>query len=315
MDIEIVQLTHAHLEDASALFAQRYRGARAHDPCLAPDYEERAALQPRLRLMIENTPGVAALQDGRLVGFLAAYLMDDFRGERAVYSPEWANAATPDHSRRIYQALYTALAAQWVRQGYLTHYVTTLAYDSCTLEMFHWLGFGMMAVDALRDLIPVESGDAGVEVRDATPYDIPDIVGLNRALVQYMASAPIFLSQSQCDASDYREWLADPEHHLWLAYHDAEAVGYIMLQKWHPEACVVTQDERSVSIVGAFTKERFRGRGVGVVLLNRALSWARAQGFERCAVDFEPHNPLATAFWLRYFNPVCYSVVRHVNLR
>ena len=313
MNIEIVPLTNVHLEDASMLFAQRYRSARAHDPRLAPDYEERSALQPRLQSMIENTPGVAALQDGCLVGFLAAYLMDDFRGEKAIYSPEWANAAALDHSRRIYQALYTALAARWVQQGYLAHYVTTLAYDSYTLETFHWLSFGMMGVDAVRDLTPIESGDAGVEVRDATAHEIPDIVDLDRALVHYMASAPIFLSQPQRDASYYQEWLAGPDNDLWLAYHDEEAVGYIRLQKWDPEVCAVTQDERSVSIVGAFTQERFRGRGVGTALLSRVLSWARAQGFERCAVDFEPHNPLATAFWPRYFKPVCYSVVRHVN--
>lgn len=315
MSIEIAPLTHAHLEGASALFAQRYRDARAHNPRLAPDYEVGTILQPRLKHMIEGTPGVAALQNGRLVGFLAAYLMDDFRGERAVYSPEWGHAAVPEQSRQIYQALYTALAAQWVQQGYLTHYITTLAYDAYTLETFHWLSFGMMAVDAIKDLTPVESGDAGVEIREATVREIPDVVELDRALVQYMASSPIFFSQPQRDVSHYEEWLAGPDHHLWLAYRDAEAVGHIELQKWNPDVCVVTQDERSVSIVRAFTKERFRGQGVGTALLNRVLSWAHAAGFERCAVDFEPHNPLATAFWLRYFDPVCYSVVRHVNLR
>lgn len=314
MHIEIAPLTHAHLEDASTLFAQRYRGARAHNPTLAPDYEDPSALLPQLKQMIEDFPGVAALWDGRLVGFMAAYLMDDFHGEQAVYSPEWANAAALEHSRRIYQALYTALAAQWVQQGYLAHYVTTLAYDSHTLETFHWLGFGMMAVDALRDLTPIESGDAGVEIRAATAREIPDIVALDRALVQYMAAAPIFLSQPECDAAYFQEWLATPEQHLWLAYHGEEAAGYLVLQKWYSEACVVTQDERSVSVVRAFTRERFRGQGVGTALLNRVLSWARAAGCERCAVDFEPHNPLAAAFWLRYFTPVCYSVVRHVNL-
>jgi hypothetical protein len=94
---KIVLLTHAHLEDAAALFSQRYCGARAYDPRLATDYEARSALQPRLKQMIEDFPGVAALQDGRLIGFLVACLMDDFRGERAVYSPEWANAATSEH--------------------------------------------------------------------------------------------------------------------------------------------------------------------------------------------------------------------------
>jgi hypothetical protein len=84
-----------------------------------------------------------------------------------------------------------------VEQGYLTHYITTLAYDAYTLETFHWLGFGMMGVDAVRDQTPIESGGAGVEIGEATTQEIPDIVALDRALVQYLASAPIFLSQQQ----------------------------------------------------------------------------------------------------------------------
>jgi len=172
----------------------------------------------------------------------------------------------------------------------------------------------MMAVDALRDLVSIESGDAGVEIREATACEIPAVVELDRALVEYMVSSPIFLSQPQRDTSYYEELLDDPDHHLWLAYCGVEAIGHIELQKWNSNACVVTQDERSVSIVRAFTKERYRNRGVGPALLNQGLAWARAEGLERCAVDFEPHNPLATAFWLLYFEPVCYSAVRHVNL-
>jgi hypothetical protein len=49
--------------------------------------------------------------------------------------------------------------------------------------------------------------------------------------------------------------------------------------------------------------------------LNRSLEWARSEGYERCAVDFEPMNVLAARFWLRYFSPVCYSLVRHVDER
>ncbi len=304
-----------HLEDAAALFAQRYRHARKLDPCLAPDYESSSVLLPRLKRLVDAVPGVAVLQGGRLVGFLAAYLLDELHGERAVYSPEWANAADVDNARRIYQAMYAELAAGWVKDGYRAHYLSVLASEPRVIETLHWMSFGMMAVDAVRDLTPIEASDASVEIREATSGDIQDIVSLNQELGRYMASSPVFMVVEECDARYYEEWLADSDNHLWLAYRNDEAAGYIKLQKWSPDACAVTQDARSVSITGAFTRERYRGSGVGTALLNQALAWARSRGLARCAVDFEPHNPLATAFWLRHFRPVCYSVVRHVDRR
>ena len=314
MTLQVVQFEEKHLEDAAALFAQHYRQAREHNPCLAPDYENSSTLLPRLKQLVATVPGVAVLQGGHLAGFLAAYLLEDLHGQRAVYSPEWANAADTDNARRIYQAMYASLASRWVRNGYLAHYVSVLACDPLVLETLHWMSFGMMGVDAVRDVSPIEVGGAGIDIREATNDEIPDVVNLNQELGRYMASAPIFLPLAKkCDARYYQEWLADSNNRLWLAYHDDEAVGYIKLQKWDPDVCLVTQDDRSVSIVGAFTKERFRGRGAGTALLSQVLSWARSMGFERCAVDFEPQNPLATAFWLRYFEPVCYSVVCHVN--
>jgi hypothetical protein len=32
-------------------------------------------------------------------------------------------------------------------------------------------------------------------------------------------------------------------------------------------------------------------------------------------VSFEPMNLLGTRFWLKYFKPVCFSVVRHIDDR
>jgi GNAT superfamily N-acetyltransferase len=67
-------------------------------------------------------------------------------------------------------------------------------------------------------------------------------------------------------------------------------------------------------IQGAYTKEHLRGKGIGSALLKQALKWARSQGYGRCAVDFEAENVLACAFWLRYFEPTCFSLVRHINV-
>jgi hypothetical protein len=50
-------------------------------------------------------------------------------------------------------------------------------------------------------------------------------------------------------------------------------------------------------------------------LLDQALMSARALGYERCAVPFEPMNILGTRFWLKFFKPVCFSIVRYIDER
>ncbi len=53
----------------------------------------------------------------------------------------------------------------------------------------------------------------------------------------------------------------------------------------NPHACVIIRDEGTTSIVRAFTREGAGGKGIATALLDRSLEWARAEGYERCAVD------------------------------
>ena len=87
------------------------------------------------------------------------------------------------------------------------------------------------------------------------------------------------------------------------------------LEPGNQRACLVIQDEKTISITSAFTSEAARGAGIATALLNRSLEWARTEGYERCAVDFEPMNSLAARFWPKYFRPVCYSLMRKVDER
>jgi hypothetical protein len=47
----------------------------------------------------------------------------------------------------------------------------------------------------------------------------------------------------------------------------------------------------------------------------RVIGWVWEHGHERCAVDFEPMNVLGARFWLRHFQPFCYSMQRVVDDR
>ena len=316
MGIELVPLGEEHLEDAAALVTRRYRDLRQEVPFLPRRYAEVGTILPLLREVAGAAPGIVALHGGRLVGFLSGWLLPSFRGRRTVFSPEWASGAEPGHSRRIYEEMYSCVAASWVAEGYLTHMISLLADDRDAVEGWHWLGFGMVAADGVRTLAPVPGGDGAVEVRRAQPEDIEEFIALDRALCQHMAAAPVFLGgREEADRGYYKDWLGDPEKAVWLAYQGGEAVAYLGLGPASDDASTIIRDEGTASVSGAFTRKGVRGEGIGTALLDQGLAWARERGYERCAVDFEPMNPPAARFWLRHFEPVCYTVMRYVDER
>jgi GNAT superfamily N-acetyltransferase len=314
MSLEIVPLRDKHLEDAAALVTARYRALRGHAPPLPSRYEDVSSILTPLRDLAGQAPGVVAMRDGRLAGFLLGMVLAEFRGKRAVYSPEWANAVEGEDGREIYREMYARLSAGWVADGCFTHVITLLAHDREAIDAWHWLGFGLTAVDAMRDLTPAQGAIAKFEIRRAGLEDIEEAITLDQALHGHLAAAPVFLMDEH-GSEFYEQWLANSANVLWLAYRRGEVVAEMGLEPSNTEACYIIRDEKTISITSAFTKESERNKGIGTALLNHSLDWARSAGYERCAVDFEPQNIPAARFWLRHFQPVCYSLIRHVDER
>ncbi len=314
--IEIHPLEEKHLADAAALACSRYRALRERVPLMPTRFQDPDTILPMLRDLSGQAPGVVAVRGGRIAGFLIAYLLPNFRGKQSVYAPEWANGADMDSSRRIYEALYAALSAQWVKAGYCTHLLSIMSHDEDGLEGWRWLGFGLLAADGVRDLEPVPGGGAGVDLRRAGPDDSHSVKTLLEALRRHMAAAPTYLYQEDAiGAQDSEIWLADPVHAIWLAYQGKDTVACMVQAPANSRASVLINDQGTTSIVAAYTKETARGTGIASALLDRVLSWGREQGYQRCAVDWEPMNVLATRFWMRHFQPVSYALVRHVDER
>lgn len=311
---DIVPLQADHLPDAAALACWRYAALREAVPIVPPRYKDPQTLLPMLRDLSAGAPGVAAVHKGQLVGFLTGCLLPAFRGRQAAYSPEWASGAQEANPRCIYEAMYTVLATRWVAQGYRTHLVGMMAHERQLLEAWNWLGFGMLAADGIRDLSPLPRTEVAVEVRRAGPQDAAVCEMLEAALRRHLSSSPTYLPTEE-DGASCTTWLADPDHALWLAYQGSKAVAYLRIEQANEDACTLIQDPGTASITGAYTVPRARGLGVGAALLDRALLWAREQGYARCAVDFEPMNVLARRFWLQHFQPVCYTLLRQIDDR
>jgi ribosomal protein S18 acetylase RimI-like enzyme len=314
--IEVKSLKTEYLEDIAGLVSKRYKKLCEQEQYLPRRYADVNNLLPLLRNILDASGiGVAAFRRNRLVGFLTGWQMPSFRGKRSIYSPEWANAADPNDSRRIYEEMYCLLAANWVADKYVAHFISLFPDDANALLAWHWMGFGMIAVDAIRNLDSIRRSDVDVHIRRANLQDLEQVMELHNALWKYSKGSPIFLLAEKKDRSYYEKWLQNQDKIVWLAYHNEEPVAFMRLGPADDDACAIINDVKTTSIFGAFTKEEMRREGIASALLDHSLKSAQDSGYVRCAVSFEPMNLIGKRFWLKYFNPVCLSVVRYIDDR
>ncbi|MHC4714917.1 MAG: GNAT family N-acetyltransferase [Planctomycetota bacterium] len=291
--IDIVALANEHLEEAALAVVARCGAAREREPLLPLRHEDPKTVLPRLR----------------------SRLLPDWRGTRSAWVPEWAHAVVGKDRWRVYRLMYSALSGQWVADGRITHLMTFLADDDEAVDAFVWSEFGMIGVDAVRDVTNVDGTAQTVDIRRVLPEDADTLVTLSAELISHLSAAPVFMyPEGIVEREAIEKLIADPRVAFWLAFRGGEAAGFMRAELGNASADLLKADD-TAGIKGAFTRESRRGCGIGSALLSRALEWAREKGCGRCAVDFEPQNIPGRRFWMRHFKPVCYSMVRHVDAR
>jgi GNAT superfamily N-acetyltransferase len=247
------------------------------------------------------------------------------RGLRWSFSPEWANAAAGDDPRLVREALYTAIAGEWLDAGAPRHLVSTMATATEALETWSWLGFGVDTVDAIRDLSPTvtphpppdPSADSAspLHVRRAGVDDVAAVARLERGLRDHLAAPPVlFALGPERTHAEHERLLADSAIATFVAETSGmSAVAYLRIGPVADDVAAAVRDPSTAAITGAFTVESRRRGGVATALLDAALAWARSERRERCSVDFESRNVLARRFWLRWFRPAVLTVGRSVD--
>lgn len=315
--LNVTPLQLEHLDDASAIVTSRYKMLFEDHPLLPDCYLNKQNVLPLLQNLYQSSPpGVATFQEGQLVGFLTAWLMPDFRGKRSIYSPEWAHGAIGVDRRFIYELMYQEIAADWVKDKYVAHYISFFAGDHQAINTWFWLGFGLIGVDAVRGLEPILDTNPQVQIRPAGQQDIDKIMKLHDELVDFAKGSPDFFIADQFDANYFQNWLRDPDKVIWLAFLNNKPLAFFRFGPANDDVCTIIFEEDTTSIYGAYTSEAYRGRKIATSILAWAIESARDNGYQRIAVDFESMNVLATQFWLGHdFEPVCFSLVRYIDER
>jgi GNAT superfamily N-acetyltransferase len=300
---------------AAALFAAHYATQRQANPLLSEAMQDPAWAAGLLAELFASGSGLAALEDGQLVGYLGWWEIANLRRaeRKAAYTPEWGHAAAGGPGRiATYQALYRAASARWVAAGCQVFALTFLADDPELERFWFWNGYGLHVIDSLRPITPLGlSLPAGVQVRQATPEDAEKLAALDREHRQHYSQPPVLMAQQEPgSAGSFRAFLSRPPNSAWLAFCDGDLAGFMRAEAHSFGAADVLQTPGTIAITAAYTRPAYRGRGAAPAVLDAILQHYAGLGFTRCAVDFESINPEASHLWMKYVTPVCYSVLR-----
>ncbi len=312
--MEIISFQRDYVDPAAALFVENLQRLRQRVPVLPEGMTDPRCVAERLRGLIEAGPAVMALDQGKLIGYLGGYLIDRFRDtdRKAAYCPEWGHATQAEGRAAIIRALYRAAAAQWTAAECQAHAITLLAQDAVAEKTWFWQGFGLLVVDAVRPLTPVEvSAAAGITIRKATAEDAALLAELDAEHWRHYLQPPILMAvQWANDPAAWADFLAAPWNSAWLAVKEGRAAGFMRFEHHSEGSADIVTAATNVAITGAYVRPEYRGHKAAVALLNAAFADYARQGIDRCSVDFESTNPEAAVFWMKHFDPVCLSVMR-----
>jgi GNAT superfamily N-acetyltransferase len=310
----LVPFSHAHAPAAAILVANGVARLRRRVTNVPRAWSEPDHVARVLHGLVDHGAGVAALDDGELVGFQAAITLDG-RGGRWTYTSDVGHAAPPDPRGRLRARLYAELAGGWLRAACPEHVVSVLADDDLALATYTALGFGHHVVDLLADLRPIDRRPLpeGVAIRRAGPDDAAAVSRLETGLRRHLESSPIFLRAAASPPVEVaRRELADAAVATFLAERAGRAVAFLRIGPCAGDVATIVRDTGTASVTAAFTHPELRGLDIGSHLLAAAVAWAEAAGYERWAVDHESANGEAGRFWSRHATPVTISVSRRL---
>ncbi len=312
--MELHPFTPNYLSAAAELFLHNYRLLRQSLPALPDTLGDEALICGKLSRLLGTHPGVVALEEGQLVGYLVYMVIDNFRdaGKRAAYCPEWGHAAAAPYQEQAYRRMYRHVAAQWAAQGCQVHAITLLANDQDVLHTWFWNGFGMAVVDAVRSMKPLGRDiQTQLVIRRANIADAEALASLDVEHRRYYTQSPVFMAlRASQTVDEFCAFLEQEGNSVWLALDGDMPVGFLRLNGIEFDAADAIASPDTVHITGAFLLLAYRGQGASSAMLQAAVQHHALLGKTCCSVDFEAFNPDAAAYWMRYFQPACLSLMR-----
>ena len=311
--MRIENFTIAHIEQAVNIAMQNYKEERGYVPVLP-----QINTAPDLTTYAENNMSVAAFEGDIMLGFLCgtspfdnAFGINNIKG---IFSPMGANGAVGEDKTKIYARLYQAAAEKWVQAGATSHAICLYAHDKEAQEQFFRYGFGLRCVDAIRDMSMINCPpcDAVYEFIELEQNEYSSVFHLHTMLNRHQLTSPYFLYREPDKyAESFIRGCLRTSSKIFAVKHKNEICAYLRI--YVSGETFVANCPGYIHIKSAYCLPEHRGKGVYQNLINFAISTLKNEGYARLGVDFESFNPTAYGFWLKYFTPYAYSVVRRID--
>lgn len=307
--MNIVDFSVEWIPQAKALILSNYL-----EECAAVDALPKDVTIPPLDDLARNGLGAAAVEDGRLLGFLSAYgpwkpvlYTPDTAG---VFSPLQAHAVQRGQRVALWRRLYQEAAEKWVKAGAASHSITLHAHDADAREALYLYGFGVRCMDLIRPMTDAAPLD-GWLCRELKDGEKDEVTVLRRMLAGHLSQSPSFM---QDPPQRLEAWLLrrqkDPPR-VFAAEDGGRIIAYIEVQEDGEN--YISDSPGVMNICGAYCLPQYRGKGAAQAVLQEMILALRREGYTRLGVDCESFNPTAAAFWSKYFKVYTHSVVRRID--
>ena len=183
------------------------------------------------------------------------------------------------------------------------------------MESFFWNGFGLRCVDAIRQVEPIIcNGFSKTPFSELSLSDIHRIVPLKNKLREHLQSTPMFMPFfSELSVDQVVQENRERKSRYFVARNDDQVIAFMeIMGSGENFAC---ESPGMMNICGAYMLPEYRGKEIFTGLLSHLMDVLLKEGFTKCGVDFESFNPTASGFWLKFFTPYTYSVVRRIDER
>lgn len=304
--MKIIDFTANHIEAAAHLARQNYEEERGFVPACP-----KSVALPDMKQFADNNLGVAAFENGKMVGFLCPYppIKRPFQLENVLgaYSPKCANAAIGQNRVAVYARMYQVVANKWARAGLSNHAITLYAHDAEVHRQFFEYGFGLWGINAMRLMEEIEARPVSeVDFVELPRERFSETLPLQNALVEHFRQSPMFIRFEYHTEEGLAAECAKLPFRYFGAFDSGKMVAYMRVLK-------DMGNNGRQTICGAFCLPDYRGRGIYQALLNHVIVVLKAEGNTLLEVDFESFNPTARGFWLKYFTPYMCGVVRRID--
>ncbi len=312
-ELHINDMIEEDIDQAVALWVKQYQLYCNREEF--PQYwiTNTADIKSLLEKQIQNHTAVIARHGNQIVGFMG-YFMFDFHNEKSALCNITSHAAEVTYKEQIYLALYKHVSKQWVENDIFNHLWMFFDQDTRLKSFLYDMGFGSYLADSYSRLNSFDSlQNCPYQIRLAALDDLQDMQSLVDESVLYYNMEPLFLKRESVSGEILCELIK--RNNIFIACDGDKIIGFmnINIAEENDLENLSVKNCGLIDELGAYIKPEYRGKQVGVHLLNVVAGYCRSNLIDWIHVDFETANPFANRFWRKYFTPMISSVRRTIN--